>query len=45
VARTSPALRIRGRLEREQGVINLVAEHIAALALHPVALPRSRDFH
>ncbi|HEY5165451.1 MAG TPA: error-prone DNA polymerase, partial [Acidimicrobiia bacterium] len=45
VARTSPALRIRGRLEREQGVINLVAEHIATLALHPAALPRSRDFH
>src|SRR5450759_1572307 len=45
VARTSPALRIRGRLLREQGVISLVAEHIAALPLHPVALPRSRDFH
>jgi error-prone DNA polymerase len=45
VARTSPALRIRGRLEREQGVINLLAQRIEALALTPAAHLRSRDFH
>jgi error-prone DNA polymerase len=45
VARTSPALRVRGRLERQQGVVNLLARHLEALALTPAALPRSRDFH
>ncbi len=45
VARTAPALRIRGRLEREQGVINLLAQRIEALALTPAAHLRSRDFH
>ncbi len=45
VARTAPALRIRGRLEREQGVINLLAQHIEALSLTPAAHLRSRDFH
>ena len=45
VARTSPALRIRGRLEREQGVINLLAQRIEALALTPAAHLRARDFH
>ena len=45
VARTSPALRVHGRLEREQGVINLLAQHLEALPLTPASLPRSRDFH
>jgi error-prone DNA polymerase len=45
VARTAPALRIRGRVEREQGVINLLAQRIEALALAPAAHLRSRDFH
>ena len=45
VARTAPALRVRGRLERHQGVTNLLAVHLDALALTPAALLRSRDFH
>jgi error-prone DNA polymerase len=45
VARTAPALRVRGRLERHQGVINLLAVHLQALPLTPAALLRSRDFH
>ncbi|MEX0663734.1 MAG: error-prone DNA polymerase [Acidimicrobiia bacterium] len=45
VARTSPALIVRGMLERQQGVINLLAHRIEALALRPAALLRSRDFH
>ena len=43
VARESPALLIRGRLERHEGVINILAE-----AMEPLPLPaamRSRDFH
>jgi error-prone DNA polymerase len=43
VARTSPALLIGGRLERAEGVTNLIAERIEALSLSsPPA--RSRDF-
>jgi error-prone DNA polymerase len=42
-ARSEPALRIDGRLERVEGVINIVAERITALTLRPTAL-RSRDF-
>ena len=42
VARGAPALLVRGRLERVQGVVNLVAERIDPLALGPV--PPSRDF-
>jgi error-prone DNA polymerase len=42
-ARSSPALVVRGRLERAEGVTNLVAERIDALPL-PVAGTRSRDF-
>ncbi|MGQ0617882.1 MAG: error-prone DNA polymerase [Acidimicrobiia bacterium] len=41
-ARSSPALLVRGRLEKVEGVINVVAEH-----LEPLPLPaptRSRDF-
>ncbi len=42
VARTASAMLIRGTLEREDGVMNLVAEHLAVLAM-PVRSP-SRDF-
>jgi error-prone DNA polymerase len=42
VARAAPALVIRGRIERADGATNLVAEHIAPLALKVPA--RSRDF-
>jgi error-prone DNA polymerase len=45
VARTAPALRVRGRLERHQGVVNLLAQHLEPLPLTPAALLRSRDFH
>jgi error-prone DNA polymerase len=42
VALTAPAMLIRGRLERSQGVINVVAERLSPL---PVSgTPRSRDF-
>jgi error-prone DNA polymerase len=42
VARSSPALLVRGRLEKVEGVINVVAERIDPL---PLAAPtRSRDF-
>jgi error-prone DNA polymerase len=44
VARLSPALVIRGLLERHQGVINLLAHRIESLDLRPAALMRSRDF-
>jgi len=42
VAQTSPALLIRGRVERYDGVVNLNAEHLAPLRL-PVRTS-SRDF-
>jgi error-prone DNA polymerase len=42
VAQTSPALVIRGRVERYDGVVNLNAEHLAALTM-PVRTS-SRDF-
>jgi error-prone DNA polymerase len=45
VARTSPALIVRGMLERQQGVTNLLAHRIEPLDLRPAALLRSRDFH
>jgi error-prone DNA polymerase len=45
VARVAPALRIRGLLERHQGVINLLAQRITALPLTVADLLRSRDFH
>jgi hypothetical protein len=45
VARMEPALRIRGLLERRQGVINLLAQRIAPLPLTAGALLHSRDFH
>jgi error-prone DNA polymerase len=42
VARTAPALLVRGRLERGEGVVNLVAEKLEPLPVQPPA--RSRDF-
>jgi error-prone DNA polymerase len=42
VARGAPALVIRGRLERSEGVINIVAEHLAPLPLPGRTV--SRDF-
>ncbi len=42
-ARASPALMVRGRLERAEGVTNLIAERIDALPLS-VTAARSRDF-
>jgi len=45
VARSSPALRIRGVLERHQGVINLVAGRITRLPISLADGIRSRDFH
>jgi error-prone DNA polymerase len=49
VARTAPALCVRGVLERHQGVTNLIARRIEALDLSPTNLSasfdlRSRDF-
>jgi error-prone DNA polymerase len=44
VARTSSALRVRGLLERHQGVINLLAHRIEALPLRLADLVKSRDF-
>jgi error-prone DNA polymerase len=42
LARGAPALLVRGRLERSEGVVNLVAERLEPLAL-PATTP-SRDF-
>jgi error-prone DNA polymerase len=42
-ARSAPALIIRGRLERSEGVVNIVAEKMEELDL-TVAVGRSRDF-
>ena len=44
VARGAPALRVRGLLERHQGVVNVLAHRIAALPLHVDDVLRSRDF-
>ncbi len=44
IARTAPALRIRGVLERHQGVINLLAQRIAPLSLQTGNALPSRDF-
>ncbi len=43
VARASPALVVEGRLEKVEGVINVIAERLWALPLTPTTL-RSRDF-
>jgi error-prone DNA polymerase len=42
VARSSPALLVRGRIERSEGSMTLVAERFEPLRLGPV--PASRDF-
>ena len=42
VARAAPAMLVRGRLERAEGVINVIAERMEALPLG--ATTRSRDF-
>ena len=42
VARSSPALLVRGRLERAEGVVNVVAERLEPL--HLAIATRSRDF-
>ena len=43
VARTAPALLVRGILESAQGVVNVVADRLEPL---PLGAPtRSRDFH
>ena len=42
VAREAAAMVIRGRLERSEGVINIVAEHLAPLPVP--GEPKSRDF-
>jgi error-prone DNA polymerase len=44
VARGAPALRVRGVLERHQGVINLVAGRITRLPISLAEAIRSRDF-
>jgi error-prone DNA polymerase len=44
VARTAPALEIRGLLEKHQGVINVLARRIVALPLGLTDLLKSRDF-
>jgi error-prone DNA polymerase len=44
VAREAPAMTIRGRLERSEGVINLVAEHLEHLVLPGSTIHASRDF-
>jgi error-prone DNA polymerase len=43
LAQASPALLVRGRLERAEGVTNLIADTIEPLSLS-VAPSRSRDF-
>jgi error-prone DNA polymerase len=45
VARTAPALEIRGLLEKYQGVVNVLARRVVALPLGLSDLLRSRDFH
>jgi error-prone DNA polymerase len=45
VARTVPALEIRGLLEKYQGVVNVLARRIVALPLGLTDLLKSRDFH
>jgi error-prone DNA polymerase len=43
VARSALALLVRGRMEKVEGVINVVAERISALSLTTTSV-RSRDF-
>ena len=44
IARSSPALVVRGKLERsEEGVVNVLADHLEPLPI--MVVHRSRDFH
>jgi len=43
-AASSPSLVVRGRLERMDGAINVIAERLAPLDLKGVPVPPSRDF-
>jgi error-prone DNA polymerase len=43
-ARGAPALLVRGRLERVDGVVSVVADKITALDLGPLPAVTSRDF-
>jgi error-prone DNA polymerase len=45
VARGAPALRVRGVLEKHQGVTNLVAGRITRLPISLAETLKSRDFH
>jgi error-prone DNA polymerase len=45
VAQEAPAMLIRGRLERSEGVINVVAEHLQRLVVPGATVHASRDFH
>jgi error-prone DNA polymerase len=45
VARTSPALLVRGKLEKADGVINVLAFSFEPLAFAGAGTLRSRDFH
>jgi error-prone DNA polymerase len=45
VARDAGALLVSGRLERSEGVVNVVAERLEALRMPAAASVRSRDFH
>jgi error-prone DNA polymerase len=44
VARSAPAMLVRGRLEKVDGVTNVIAEKISVLPMRAGALSRSRDF-
>ncbi|HXX88882.1 MAG TPA: error-prone DNA polymerase [Acidimicrobiales bacterium] len=44
VARGAPALVVRGRLERVDGVVSVVADKITPLELGPAPAPPARDF-
>ncbi|MDR3649994.1 MAG: error-prone DNA polymerase [Acidimicrobiales bacterium] len=44
VARGSPALLVRGRIERVDGVVSVVAEKIVPMDLGPAPVQASRDF-
>jgi error-prone DNA polymerase len=43
LARTAPALLVRGRVEKAEGVVNVIAEKLSVLSLS-VNGPKSRDF-
>jgi error-prone DNA polymerase len=44
VTKTAPAWLVRGRLERNEGAINLIAERIEALSLSIASTPKARNF-